>query len=125
MTISTVPQVPNYSKIARRDSPHSVIRWQGLFFPGALSVKASEAVSDSSSARAFNAPFIRSSVGSMGIRAALDDAAGYSPLSSNTSATRWAIRSFLASEDVAGAVVRRHVLPSLPVWTDAFPLLNR
>ena len=56
--------------------------------------------------------------------AAFDDAEEHTPQSLNTSAARWAVWAFSASEGVAGAVV--HTLdPSSPAdWIDAVGLVN-
>jgi 4'-phosphopantetheinyl transferase len=55
----------------------------------------------------------------------LDDAEGYAPSSPDNHAGRWAVRPFLASESIAGAVVRKHSLPWTVAWADAAQLVNR
>lgn len=55
----------------------------------------------------------------------LKDADGHRPASKQDSAAQWAVRSFSASESIAGAVVRKHSLPASLTWTDAARLVNR
>jgi 4'-phosphopantetheinyl transferase len=56
--------------------------------------------------------------------ATLDDADGYTLRSSDSPAARWAVRSFVASEGIFGALVREHDLPSPLVWSDASHFLD-
>jgi 4'-phosphopantetheinyl transferase len=56
---------------------------------------------------------------------ALGDADGHSPASPDTAAAHWAVRSFVASTGIVGAVVRKRDLPTSVAWIDATPLLNR
>lgn len=55
----------------------------------------------------------------------LTDADGHSPSSPDASAGQWAVHPFLATEGIAGAIVRKHALPSPVDWIDAAGLLNR
>jgi 4'-phosphopantetheinyl transferase len=56
---------------------------------------------------------------------ALTDAEGHTPTDPEASAARWVVRSFSASADGAGAVVRKQAFPSSLAWTDAARLVNR
>lgn len=55
----------------------------------------------------------------------LEDASAYDPPSPQISAARWALRPFSGADDVLGAVVRTHSLPSPILRADATHYVNQ
>lgn len=55
----------------------------------------------------------------------LTDANDYRPSPPTTSADRWVLHSFSATDGIDGAIVRRHSFPSSPVFADAERLIHQ